>query len=134
MNARATTPAREALCLVLGIIGFAALIYLWNWYARLPDVWVLVATPIILIGLYLIASSIRQKRRLGKMAFEDWIKRCQAIARQRDIVFLPNDNGSGKWSRRWLGGLTPDEAVQQELDARELGVPYAEPDQPWPRR
>ena len=90
---------------------------------------------ILELGLFLVVVTLgsviwfvvdlrRHKRELGAAAFQDWMDRCHAIARNYDVDLNDVESGASCeliWRNRWRGGLSPDQAVHQEIDARELG-------------
>jgi hypothetical protein len=63
----------------------------------------------------------RHQVELRERAFQDWMDRAIAIARQHRIKI--DDSNFEAFLLRFRGGLTPDKAVRQEIEARELDHP-----------
>ncbi|MDP9291091.1 MAG: hypothetical protein M3O82_01865 [Verrucomicrobiota bacterium] len=72
--------------------------------------------------VWLIFEDLVRDRKLNRLAFEDWLDRCAAVARQFGIQMseVSGQRSEEAWKRRFQGGLTPRQAVQQERDALEL--------------
>lgn len=77
----------------------------------------------VVIGWFILAVMVdlanarRHRRRLAELAFQDWMDRVTPIARGYNIGICGYSARDSIWRLRWLGGLTPQQAVQQHRDA-----------------
>lgn len=97
------------------LIAIGRLAFGWSWKTI-----VLIMFAGAALGAFsFVRQHLKDRRRLRELAFEDWMDRVSAIARQHDLVVMDPEQEK-IWFRRFVGGLTPDQAVRQERDVAEL--------------